>query len=451
MPRYRRALSLLVVCIVSPCLASGFAAAADNFGWRGDGTGRFPESNPPQVWSPEENVVWRTKLPAAGNASPVVIGDRLLVTAEPAKVVCLSAADGEILWQADADYETILGPEKGAEIEATYKSFDMERQTLKELREQLRDKDPNDPQLAEVEKQMGQVEERKKEFARKFPSQRGGGSRNASATPISDGKNIFALFNTGILIALDGEGNRRWFKKVETSNIGFGHSSSPTLAAGNVVVHLGEMIAFDAQTGEPAWSAALSPRHGSPIVAKVGNDEAIITPGGAVVRGSDGKVLAEKLFSLSENSPLVHNGIIYAHEAGSIKAFALPASLEQPLETTPIWESDSTREQRMTSALYHQGLLYAASRSGIMDVTDAETGDVLYRKRLNIGQVFSSATLAGDLIYIGSKEGKMVVLRPGRKFEEVALNEVEGFSSTPVFVGQRMYLRTNNELYCIGK
>ncbi len=52
----------------------------------------------------------------------------------------------------------------------------------------------------------------------------------------------------------------------------------------------------------------------------------------------------------------------------------------------------------MASAVLCDGLLYAGTRSGIMDVTDAATGKVVYRKRLEIGELFSSMTLAGDAI-----------------------------------------------------
>jgi hypothetical protein len=52
---------------------------------------------------------------------------------------------------------------------------------------------------------------------------------------------------------------------------------------------------------------------------------------------------------------------------------------------------------------------------------------------------------------LGSTKGATVVLEPGREYREVARNQLEGYGSCPVFSGQRMYLRTNKHLYCIGK
>jgi len=55
------------------------------------------------------------------------------------------------------------------------------------------------------------------------------------------------------------------------------------------------------------------------------------------------------------------------------------------------------------------------------------------------------------LIFVAGKNGKTLVLRPGREYDEVAINESDRFSSTPVFAGRRMYLRTDRRMYCIGE
>ena len=54
-------------------------------GWRADGTGKFPEATPPLEWAKDKGVVWKTPMPKVSNASPVVVGDKLFVLAEPAK------------------------------------------------------------------------------------------------------------------------------------------------------------------------------------------------------------------------------------------------------------------------------------------------------------------------------------------------------------------------------
>ena len=49
-------------------------------GWRGDGTGVSKETNLPVEWGTEYGVLWKKPLAGAGHSSPVVFGDRLLVT-----------------------------------------------------------------------------------------------------------------------------------------------------------------------------------------------------------------------------------------------------------------------------------------------------------------------------------------------------------------------------------
>ena len=53
---------------------------ADWPGWRGDGSGVAVGSNLPEHWSTNENT-WRTYIKGEGHSSPVVIGDRVFLTA----------------------------------------------------------------------------------------------------------------------------------------------------------------------------------------------------------------------------------------------------------------------------------------------------------------------------------------------------------------------------------
>src|SRR5688572_2519622 len=73
--------------------------------WRGphlDGTSA--EKNVPIHWSATSNVLWKTELPGAGHASPIVWGDRVFTVAAIAEqearvLLCLDRANGKILWQ----------------------------------------------------------------------------------------------------------------------------------------------------------------------------------------------------------------------------------------------------------------------------------------------------------------------------------------------------------------
>jgi outer membrane protein assembly factor BamB len=123
----------------------------------------------------------------------------------------------------------------------------------------------------------------------------------------------------------------------------------------------------------------------------------------------------------------------------------------------------------VASPLCVDGLIYRMTQGGGLIVNDAATGELVYRKvlpmkpRTQYGDwagAAASPTLAGHYIYLMDNQGTTVVIRPGRQYQEVAINVLEeskdGKSrvqnvSTPIFEGSRMYYRTPGYLYCIGE
>ena len=62
-------------------LLSSTALAQDWPSWRGpNGTGAV-DADPPTTWSDTENVRWKVRLPGRGHSTPIVVGDRVFVTA----------------------------------------------------------------------------------------------------------------------------------------------------------------------------------------------------------------------------------------------------------------------------------------------------------------------------------------------------------------------------------
>ena len=424
---------------------------AQTTGWRGDGSGRFTKAEPPTKWSKDsENILWKAAL-QKGYSSPVLSGGRLFVTAQPAEVICIDALKGTELWRQTANYATVLGGAEAARIAATQAKLAAEKREFSKRYKDLQKARPDSPELERLKEERKLIDNRRRDFERKFPSEKRGGAGNAAATVVCDGQRVFALFGTGVVAAFQVNGELLWSRHLEAPQQGHGHSASPILVAGKLIVHLRQLMALDPATGKTAWSAEIPAKFGTPAVAQVSGEDVIVTPSGALVVAADGNVLAQKQFQLSNNSPLVQDGVIYAHEGGKIKAFRLPTSLQTPFELELLWETTGTRDQRMASALYHQGLLYAATRRGIIEVTDAETGKTVYRKRPDIGEIFSSPTLAGGMIFYAGKNGETLVLRPRREYDEVAINKFERVSSIPLFEGKRMYLRTDSWLYCIGE
>ena len=98
----------LFVLTISLC---GSAMSQSPIGFRTDGTGRYPDTDPPLHWSTDENVVWNIELPKS-NAIPVILGEKLFTCAEPCVLLCVNKADGKILWQGESRFDEIQLTEK---------------------------------------------------------------------------------------------------------------------------------------------------------------------------------------------------------------------------------------------------------------------------------------------------------------------------------------------------
>src|SRR3954471_3588293 len=73
--------------------------------WRGpQGNGHSSESAIPLRWSSTENVAWKAPIAGKGHSSPIVWGDRVLVTTaieeqQKRMLICISRVTGKPLWE----------------------------------------------------------------------------------------------------------------------------------------------------------------------------------------------------------------------------------------------------------------------------------------------------------------------------------------------------------------
>ena len=104
---------LILLALASLSLAR-FASAADWPAFRGpQGNGWSDEKNVPTMWGKDQNIQWKVKLPSTGNGSPIVVGNRVLVTCaqEEGKkrgLYCFDRASGNPLWEQIVDFGKVL-------------------------------------------------------------------------------------------------------------------------------------------------------------------------------------------------------------------------------------------------------------------------------------------------------------------------------------------------------
>src|SRR6185295_542279 len=62
-----------------------------------------------------ENIAWMTELPGRSTSTPIIVGSRIFLMAEPDELICLDKATGKILWSAiNNHYEALRAEEKSA-------------------------------------------------------------------------------------------------------------------------------------------------------------------------------------------------------------------------------------------------------------------------------------------------------------------------------------------------
>lgn len=94
--------------------------------------------------------------------------------------------------------------------------------------------------------------------------------------------------------------------------------------------------------------------------------------------------------------------------------------------------------------------LYVLSH-GILSRHDAETGDRLYRERLqNASSVTSSLWAASDKVFALNESGETAVIKVDDAFGLLTSNQTDGlFWSTPSVAGTSLLLRGARTLRCI--
>ena len=120
-------------------------------------------------------------------------------------------------------------------------------------------------------------------------------------------------------------------------------------------------------------------------------------------------------------------------------------------ESHVVWCRDKGNP-RFAKPIYVDGLVFQITDTGIVYCLDASSGDELWKGRVP-GDYRSSPILAGDLLYFFSEQGRGTVLKAGRTFEEIAVNEVPDMGTTacPAVSKGAIFVRGKTHLYKIQK
>ena len=428
------------------------AAASDHWPqFRGpDGTGVVADDpRLPETWSATESVVWRTPIPGLGWSSPIVWGDRVFVTT----VV------------ADQDYE---GPRPGLYLPAGGA-----------------DTPPDPPPGTHywvvlcLDLASGDPLWQRTAHSGPMPATIHPKNSFASATPVTDGERVYALFGNLGLFAYDLDGRLVWSRDIErhSDQWGWGAGSSPALLDDQVLVmhdndEASYLASFDAATGEQKWR---TPRDevsawSTPFVWRNDLRTEIVTVAKTRVRSYDpaGNLLwwfSGDMTSATVPTPLPGDGLIYV-SSGHVghdhrPVYAVLPGAEGDITLGPRQRAneyirwyDPRGASYNPSPLLYRGIYYTLLDRGFLTAHDARTGRIVYdRVRIEPGATFTSSPWAyNGKIFALSEDGDTYVIAAGPDYALLGKNVIGELTlASPAIAGRTLLLRTASHLYAIRR
>ncbi|MFT5125853.1 MAG: outer membrane protein assembly factor BamB [Kiritimatiellia bacterium] len=409
--------ALVLILVIGIHAREEPAHTSVNVSWRFDGNGGFPHIDPPAKWGPDEKMRWKTPVAVGGYSSPIVVGEKVFLTAEMGSLICLDRSTGKRLWEKD------LFSKESKDIPA-----DLSKLLMRGC---------------------------------------GGDSKQSTPTPTSNGELVFYINAMGLCACYDLNGQQKWIRIIETAEDEENFSASPVFIGDRILLSWGGLLALDANDGHTIWCAkdALS-TYATPLATKIGGEAVALTPAGDIVRLADGEILCAGLFDSTFTTPLIVNDLLYVIDSEAM-ALEWPAHIEQGMQLKPRWKTrlDGTF---MASPICRDGLLYTIEQERcLLHIIDAKTGEVLtttlkpdgtHETGVKIAglvsaqQTYASPAATGQHVYFFDDAGHAAVLKLGRSYRPVCLNTLDdALIGTPFFTGDTILIRGNKILYCIGK
>ncbi len=377
------------------------------------GTGICTLSDIPLQWdgTQNQNILWKAPIPLPGWSSPIVWKDNIFFTGGDKTqrlVYCYSLSYGSINWQ--------------------YKVHVKGCNTV--------------PQV-------------------------GDDTGFAAQTMATDGKRVYAIFPTGELVCLDFTGKPLWLKFLGTPDNEYGMAASLLLCEGKLIVQSDQgsdstdkkssIMAFDGKTGKQLWRTPrpVGSSWATPIAIKVNGKTEIITAGNPWVISYDpatGKEIwrCECLGGEVAPSPIFSGPFVVVSNQGANIVAIRPTGKGDITKTGIAWMGMDGLPD-IVSPLSDGKRVYLFTTQGQITCYDTMTGKELWTHQM-ADNIKASPTLVGNSIYLLDTKGVMHILAAGDQFNETGKNPVgERTYSSPAYVDNKIIIRGEKDLFCIGK
>jgi len=387
--------------------------------WRGPGgDGRSDATDLPLNWSETENIVWKTRIHDFGHSTPVVWGDQVWLTTATKDgrklyAVCIDLNSGRVVHDVEVFH-------------------------------------PTRPQRIH--------------------------RNNTYATPsavLEEGR-AYVHFGTFGTACLDSEtGEVLWRQTDLNCDHMQGPVSSPVLFDDLLIVHLEGIdvqfiAALNKRTGKTVWRydrpaelyahvrpTLLRKAYHTPLLVEVDGRTQLVSNGAMLVTGHDPRTGRElwRVRYRDDNtiSRIVSGlGLLFVNCGGPPNRTHLWAVRQggagDVTDTHVVWKMTEDVPFESSPVLVGD-LLYTLSDRGVLICKQAMTGKTVWSHRL-AGQYGASPLYADNRIYISGKQGKIIIIKPGRTFHTLATNELNGEHwASPAVAGKSLLFRTKTHLY----
>lgn len=270
---------------------------------------------------------------------------------------------------------------------------------------------------------------------------------------------VFAIFANGDLISFDLDGKKIWAKNLGLPENHYGHSSSLLAYDKFLYVQLDQkkdpkLMALDIATGKQVWMAARKTiSWASPVLAQTNVGPQLILNSETTVDAYDpitGKLQwsQECLSGEVAPSPAYSNGVVFAaNEYATATAIKIEKT-DTGSEAKVIWQFDELLPE-VSSPVGDGERFYFGTSFGALVCLDATTGKKVWEQEFPEG-FYSSPVLVGDRLYIADKVGQMYIVKASSTYELIAQQSIGDHAfATPAFMDGRIYVRTGGQIYCI--
>ena len=424
-----RYLSFALLAAATACLP-----AKDWSRFRGDNGQGVSADKVPLEWSGEKNLKWKLELPGMGSSSPVVADGKVFVT-------CFSGVD-----EANTDTGKLVRH-----------LICVDRKTGKQLWEKKVSNEQKEDPYGGFLREHGY----------------------SSNTPVIHEGKIYVFHGKSGLYAYDLDGKELWNKNLGTGSTRrrWGSAASPIVVGDTLVVSAAEenltVFGLDLDDGSEKWKAegdALEMAYGTPVVmeAEGGRVDIVLPVPGEIwgLNPANGKLRWFTETDITGNvspSPVVGDGTVYVfggYPRTARTAVRIDGAKGEIGDDRMLWdEKDASYVPTPVLIGEH---LYWASDTGYACCAEAESGEIVFKERLDArapgsrGKPFYAASVAADgKVICVSRWGGTFIFDAKPEFKLLAHNQIAGdesqFHGTPAISEGQLFLRSDQALYCIGK